>query len=49
MHMNKTILRIKTNLKLKILLSIVLTSGIYGTYLFLQRYHFFRIRVTNPA
>lgn len=47
--MNETVLRVRTLLRQKLLLSVVLTGGIFGAYLLLQRNTFFPTTVLQPT
>lgn len=46
---NEFALRVRSNLRLKLVLGAVLTGGIWGTYLFLQRHVLFPVTAMQPT
>ena len=49
MNVEEISLRIKSNLRLKLGLSVVLTIGTWGLYLFLQRHPLFTVKFVSPT
>ena len=49
MNVDEIALRVRSNLRLKLVLGAALTSGIWGTYLFLQRHVLFPVTAMHPT